>query len=87
MFQSVKCPLHEQENLSLDSQNPPENLGKTGIPALERWRQVAPGTHWPVTLASVGVRDRALKTMMKGLEDGSAVKTIEGARVWVPVPT
>lgn len=89
MSWSVKCPLHKHENLSLDSQDPPE-MGKTGIPAPERQRQVAPGTHWPVTLAAVGldsVRDRVLKTMMKGLEDGSAVKRIKRARVRVPVPT
>lgn len=74
MSRSVKCPLHEQENLNLDSQDPPENLGKTGIPALERRRQVAPGTHWPVTLASVGVR----------LRERPCLKNYgEGARGWL----
>lgn len=38
----MKCPVHKRENLSLDSQDPPENLGKTVMPTLERLRQVAP---------------------------------------------
>lgn len=74
MSWSVKCPLHKHENLSLDSQDPPENLGKTGIPALERQRQAAPGTHWPVTLATVGVRFSE-RPCLKNYD--------EGARGWL----
>lgn len=40
MFQSVKCPLQEQENLSLDSQDPPENLARQEF---QPWRD---GDRW-----------------------------------------